>query len=128
MEITQVRIRMVEMNKVRALASVTFDDQFVVHDLRVVETDEGSFVAMPSRKLPNNVFRDIAHPIESGTRNMIQDAVLEEYRRVVSGSELAGGAEEAPAKTDAIQRPTEPETSTQEESDTERMLPPETYP
>ena len=66
MEITKVSIRPVEMNKVKAIASITIDDQFVVHDLRVVEGDKGLFVAMPSRKLPNGDFRDIAHPARSG--------------------------------------------------------------
>ncbi|HCG98510.1 MAG: septation regulator SpoVG [Actinobacteria bacterium] len=80
MEITKVSIRPVEMNKVKAIASITIDDQFVVHDLRVVEGDKGLFVAMPSRKLPNGDFRDIAHPINSETRERIQAAVIEEYK------------------------------------------------
>lgn len=80
MEITKVSIRPVEMNKVKAIASITIDDQFVVHDLRVVEGDKGLFVAMPSRKLPNGDFRDIAHPINSETRERIQSAVIAEYK------------------------------------------------
>jgi stage V sporulation protein G len=80
MEITKVSIRPVEMNKVKAIASITIDDQFVVHDLRVVEGDKGLFVAMPSRKLPNGDFRDIAHPINSETRERIQAAVIAEYK------------------------------------------------
>jgi stage V sporulation protein G len=70
------------MNKVRAIASITIDDQFVVHDLRVVEGDRGLFVAMPSRKLPSGNFKDIAHPINSETREMIQSAVLAEYQNI----------------------------------------------
>jgi len=80
MEITKVSIRSVEMNKVKAIASITIDDQFVVHDLRVVEGEKGLFVAMPSRKLPNGDFRDIAHPINSETRERIQEAVIAEYK------------------------------------------------
>jgi stage V sporulation protein G len=79
-EITKVSIRKVEMNKVKAIASITIDDEFVVHDLRVVEGEKGLFVAMPSRKLPNGDFRDIAHPINSETRERIQAAVIAEYK------------------------------------------------
>lgn len=80
MEITKVSIRKVDMNKVKAIASITIDDQFVVHDLRVVEGEKGLFVAMPSRKLPSGDFRDIAHPINSETRERIQAAVIAEYK------------------------------------------------
>ncbi len=80
MNITRVDIRPVEMNKVKALASITIDDVFVIHDLRVVEGDRGFFVAMPSRKLPNGNHRDIAHPINSETREAIQDKVLEHFK------------------------------------------------
>lgn len=83
MEITRVSVRQVEMNKVKAIASITIDDEFVVHDLRVVEGERGLFVAMPSRKLPSGEFRDIAHPINSETRERIQAAVLEEYKRQI---------------------------------------------
>jgi stage V sporulation protein G len=70
------------MNKVRAIASITIDDEFVVHDLRVVEGDKGLFVAMPSRKLPNGEYRDIAHPINTETRETVQAAVLDEFQRM----------------------------------------------
>lgn len=79
MKITKIAIRPVEMNKVKALASITIDDEFVIHDLRVVEGERGFFVAMPSRKLPNGTHRDIAHPINSETRDLIQAQVLEEF-------------------------------------------------
>jgi stage V sporulation protein G len=80
MEITKVTLRPVAMNKVCAIASVVLDDQFVVHDLRVVNGDKGLFVAMPSRKLPNGEFRDICHPINADSRQMIQDKVLEQFQ------------------------------------------------
>jgi stage V sporulation protein G len=80
MDITKVNIRQVEMNKVKAIASITIDDEFVVHDLRVVEGEKGLFVAMPSRKLPSGDFRDVAHPINSETREKIQSAVIAEYK------------------------------------------------
>ncbi|MCK4267198.1 MAG: septation regulator SpoVG [Actinomycetia bacterium] len=79
MRITRIAIRPVEMKKVKALASITIDDVFVIHDLRVVQGDRGFFVAMPSRKLPNGTHRDIAHPINSETRELIQAKVLEEF-------------------------------------------------
>ena len=79
MDITKVTLRPVAMNKVCAIASIVIDDAFVIHDLRVVNGDKGLFVAMPSRKLPNGDFRDICHPINTETRNQIQEAVLEQF-------------------------------------------------
>ncbi|MHB1342143.1 MAG: septation regulator SpoVG [Coriobacteriia bacterium] len=79
MDITKVTLRPVAMNKVCAIASIVIDDEFVIHDLRVVNGDKGLFVAMPSRKLPNGEFRDICHPINTDARSMIQDAVLEQF-------------------------------------------------
>ncbi len=80
MEITKVNLRLVEnMNKVKAIASVVFDDAFVVNDIRLVEGDKGFFVAMPSRKLPDGSHRDVAHPINTAMREKIQQAVLSEY-------------------------------------------------
>lgn len=81
MEITKVNLRLVEnMNKVRAIASVTFDDEFVVNDIRLVEGDKGFFIAMPSRKLPDGNYKDVAHPIKTEMREKIQEAVLAEYQ------------------------------------------------
>lgn len=79
MEVTKVTLRPVAMNKVCAIASVVLDDQFVIHDLRVVNGEKGLFVAMPSRKLPSGDFRDICHPINAESRQRLQDAVLEQF-------------------------------------------------
>jgi stage V sporulation protein G len=79
MDITKVSLRPVAMNKVCAIASIVLDDEFVIHDLRVVNGDKGLFVAMPSRKLPNGEFRDICHPINTDTRTRIQAAVLAQF-------------------------------------------------
>lgn len=79
MEVTKVTLRPVAMNKVCAIASVVLDDAFVIHDLRVVNGEKGLFVAMPSRRLPNGEFRDICHPINADTRQMIQDRVLAQF-------------------------------------------------
>lgn len=79
MDVTKVTLRPVAMNKVCAIASVVLDDAFVVHDLRVVNGEKGLFVAMPSRRLPSGEFRDICHPINAETRQMIQDRVLAQF-------------------------------------------------
>jgi stage V sporulation protein G len=78
-EITKVTVREIDMNMVKGLASIVIDDCFVVHELRVVDGDRGYFVAMPSRKLPNGDFKDIAHPLNSDTREIIQEAVLRAF-------------------------------------------------
>ncbi|MFT8363586.1 MAG: septation regulator SpoVG [Sporolactobacillus sp.] len=81
MEITDVRMRIMHTDgRMRAIASITIDQEFVVHDIRVIDGNNGIFVAMPSKRTPDGEFRDIAHPITSGTREKIQDAVLHEYK------------------------------------------------
>ena len=85
MNITDVRIRKVgEEGKMKAIASVTFDDEFVVHDIKVIEGRNGLFIAMPSRKMGEGDFRDIAHPLVSETRNKIRDAIFAEYDKVLA--------------------------------------------
>ncbi len=80
MQVTDVRIRKVlPEGKMKAIASITIDDEFVVHDVRVIEGTEGLFIAMPSRKTPEGTFRDVAHPITADAREMIQTAVLNAY-------------------------------------------------
>ncbi len=80
MKITDVRVRKVNTeNRMKAVASVTFDNEFVVHDIKVIESEDGFFIAMPSRKTQTGEFRDIAHPINSEARDRIQKAVLEVY-------------------------------------------------
>ena len=81
MQITDVRLRKVNSeNRMKAVASVTFDNEFVVHDIKVIESQNGLFIAMPSRKIPNSgEFKDIAHPINPETREKIQKAILEAY-------------------------------------------------
>lgn len=80
MEITDVRIRKIDAEgKMKAVVSVTFDNEFVVHDIKVIESQNGLFIAMPSRKTPDGEFRDIAHPINPATREKIQRVILERY-------------------------------------------------
>lgn len=80
MEVTDVRLRRVQTDgRMRAIASITLDNEFVVHDIRVIDGNTGLFVAMPSKRTPDGEFRDIAHPINSGTRTKIQESVLKAY-------------------------------------------------
>lgn len=82
MNITDVRIRKLrEEGKMKAVVSLTFDDAFVVHDIKVIEGQNGLFVAMPSRKVGESDYRDIAHPINQETRSMIQDIIFAEYEK-----------------------------------------------
>ena len=84
MQITDVRVRRIEKEgKMKAVVSITIDDEFVVHDIKVVEGEKGLFIAMPSRKAADGEYRDIAHPINSGTRNSIQSLVLEAYEKAL---------------------------------------------
>ena len=80
MQITDVRIRKVEKEgKMKAVVSITIDEEFVVHDIKIIEGEKGLFIAMPSRKAADGEYRDIAHPINSSTREKIQALVLEKY-------------------------------------------------
>ena len=80
MKVTDVRVRLVASeNRLRALVTITFDDSFVVHDIRIIEGENGLFIAMPSKKLPNGTFRDIAHPINSEIRKHIEDEIIKSY-------------------------------------------------
>ncbi len=80
MKITDVRVRKIESDsKMRAVASITIDDEFVVHDIKIIEGDKGLFIAMPSRKTGDGEYRDIAHPISSEVREKMQATILEAY-------------------------------------------------
>lgn len=80
MNITDVRVRKIaKEGKMRAVVSITIDDEFVVHDIKVIEGEKGLFIAMPSRKSPDGEYRDIAHPINTQTRDKLQKLVLEAY-------------------------------------------------
>ena len=84
MNITDVRVRKISKEgKMKAVVSVTIDDEFVVHDIKVIEGDKGLFIAMPSKKAMDGEYRDIAHPINSGTRDRIQSTILEKYKQAL---------------------------------------------
>lgn len=84
MQITDIRVRVVSKeSKMKAVVSVTFDDAFVVHDIKVIEGEKGLFIAMPSKKTPDGEYRDIAHPIHGDMRAMLQEAVLERFQQLL---------------------------------------------
>lgn len=107
MKITDVRVRKVnDEGKMKAVVSVTFDDEFVVHDIKIIEGQNGLFIAMPSRKMGEGDFRDIAHPLVSETRNKIKDAIFAEYEKVLGEKVEAPAAE--PASAAEAAEPAEP--------------------
>jgi stage V sporulation protein G len=89
MQITDVRVRKItKEGKMRAIVSITLDDEFVVHDIKVIEGEKGLFIAMPSKKGTDGEYRDIAHPINSATRELVQSVILEQYERALHQAEL----------------------------------------
>lgn len=85
MNITDVRVRKVtKEGKMKAVVSITIDDEFVVHDIKVIEGEKGLFIAMPSRKATDGEYRDIAHPINSTTRDRIQNIILDKYQEAMA--------------------------------------------
>lgn len=83
MQVTDIRIRSVEKEgKMKAVVSITIDDEFVVHDIKIIEGEKGMFIAMPSRKASDGEYRDIAHPINTATRERLQNMILAKYREI----------------------------------------------
>ena len=83
MNITDVRVKKFNgENRLKAIAAITIDECFVVHELRVIDGKDGLFVAMPSRKMPNGEFKDVAHPINQDTRNLIEGIVIDAYQKL----------------------------------------------
>ena len=88
MEVTDVRVRKVDKEgKMKAIVSITFDEEVVIHDIKVIEGEKGLFIAMPSRKTTDGEYRDIAHPIRSTTRELLQQTILEKYQEDTEGEE-----------------------------------------
>lgn len=89
MQITDVRVRKVaKEGKLKAVVSITMDDEFVVHDIKVIEGEKGLFIAMPSKKALDGEYRDIAHPINSETRERIQSMILEKYEEALNEEDV----------------------------------------
>ena len=88
MQVTDVRVRKVDrVGKMKAVVSITLDNEFVIHDIKVIEGDKGLFIAMPSKKSLDGEFRDIAHPFNSGTRERLQKQILEAYENAADAEE-----------------------------------------
>ena len=89
MEITDIRIRQIaETGKMKAVVSVTFDNCFVVHDIKIIEGQDKLFIAMPSRKPPENEYKDIAHPINTEMRELLQQRIIDKYESTLVQDEL----------------------------------------
>ena len=88
MQITDVRVRKIaKEGKMKAVVSITIDNEFVIHDIKVIEGEKGLFIAMPSRKSSDGEYRDIAHPIKSSMREELQTKILEKYKEDIASSE-----------------------------------------
>ena len=107
MEITEVRVFPVEEEKLKAFASIIFDDCFVVSDIKIIHGQQGLFISMPSKRRKNGTFRDIAHPLNNETRQMIEERLLNRYREMVGEDHTAAEeiavatAEEDPPLTES---------------------------
>ena len=110
MNITDVRVRkMLKESNLKAVASITIDDDFVVHDIKVVEGENGLFIAMPTRKAADGEYRDIAHPINSATRSNIQEIVLDAYEKVLMEEPAEEAAPAAEVPEEEAETPSEEE-------------------
>ena len=90
MDITDIRIRKVSADgKLKAYVTVTFDDSFVVHNVKIIEGENGVFIAMPSRKTKSGEYKDVAHPINTSFRTLLQDRILKEYEGMGDDMETA---------------------------------------
>ncbi|MBE7053297.1 MAG: septation regulator SpoVG [Ruminococcaceae bacterium] len=90
MEITDIRIRQIaQEGKMKAVVSVTFDNAFVVHDIKIIEGVDKLFIAMPSRKTPENEYKDIAHPINMEMRELLQQRIIDKYESTILQEELS---------------------------------------
>ena len=98
MNITDIRVRRITAEgRMKAVVSVTFDDAFVVHDIKVIEGQDRLFIAMPSRKVADDRYEDIAHPINAETRKLFEDAILEEFQEMMTAQNFitSGGIDYA---------------------------------
>ena len=95
MHVTDVRVRRIAREgKMRAVVSITIDNVFVVHDIKVIEGEKGLFIAMPSKKSADGEYRDIAHPINSETRNAIQEIILQKYEETLASGDIDDSIED----------------------------------
>ncbi len=88
MKITEVKVYPANEGKLKAYATMVFDESFIVRDMKVIQSEKGLFVSMPSRRKKDGSFKDIVHPLNSETRKMIEDSVIEEYKKIAGSEEL----------------------------------------
>lgn len=120
MEITEVRVFPVNEDKLKAYATITFDDCFVIRDLKVIHGNSGLFVAMPSKKRKDGSFKDVAHPLNNAFRSKIEQKVLDAYE--MERAQMSGGREEAPEAPPPTPEPQE-NAESQSPQDPEETLP-----
>ena len=89
MKVSDIRIRLIKKDdsKLKAVASITIDDCFVVHDIKIIEGTDEMFISMPSRKTPDGEYKDIVHPINTPTRELIKNAIMEEYQKALASEQ-----------------------------------------
>jgi len=95
MKITEIRVSLRDDNKLKAFASITLDDCFVIRGLKIIEGAKGVFVAMPSRKRPDGTYQDVAHPINNETRDWMEDLIVKAYEEELANTESEAGIEVA---------------------------------
>lgn len=93
MKITEIRISLRDDNKLKAFASITLDNCFVIRGLKIIEGAKGVFVAMPSRKRPDGTYQDVAHPINNETRDWMEEQIIEAYKKEIENTESEAGLE-----------------------------------
>ena len=109
MQITDVKIRkLFDEGPMKAVASVTFDDELAVHDIKVIHAGERYFIVMPSRKNPDGTYRDIVHPINARFRGVLEEAVIRAYEEALAAAKAQAAEAEAEAKTAEVQPAEEP--------------------
>ena len=109
MKITDVKVFPVDEDKLKAYATITFDSSFIVRDLKVISGNKGFFIAMPSKKRKDGTFRDVAHPLNSDTRKMIEDAVLEVYKKEIASGPAENRYTMESEDDEPVEAATEPE-------------------
>jgi stage V sporulation protein G len=113
-EITEVRVNLRNENKLKAFASIVFDDAFIVRNLKVIKGDEGYFVSMPNRKCNDGKFRDVAHPINNEMRKTIEYRVLNEYERMLNNEKEELSSKPVSDHTSAVESDGEQHSQSQE--------------
>ena len=122
MNITDVKVFLRESNQLKAFVNIVIDDAFIVRNIKVIEGDNGLFVAMPSRRVSSGEYRDIAHPINTETRNQIESVIIEKYKEVLQGA-LSSANEGSEKKVEKpVEEPEEKQAEEVEEKPAEEPI------